>query len=118
METEASLKKNDIIALLAVSVAFDLVQGALDFIPVAGQVLNIIIDVIAWIVFYFMLRRSGIRLNTMKLFLAFNAGLILDLVPFANMFAWTLDMLLIIATVKAGREKVDAALGAAARIKE
>ena len=115
METEANLKKNDIIALLAVSVIFDLVQGALDFIPVIGQILNIPIDIIAWIVFYLMLRRRGIRLDSMKLFLAFSSGIVLDLVPFVNMFAWTLDMLLVIATVKAGREKVDAALDAAKR---
>jgi len=110
METNADLKKNDIIALLAVSVIFDLLQAGLDFIPGVGWALNVGVDVVAWIVFYFMLRRRGIRLNTMKLFLAFNSGLILDLVPFANMFAWTLDMLLVIGMMKAGKEDMNAVL--------
>lgn len=64
-----------------------------------------------------MLRRRGIRFVDLKLFLAFNSGLILDLLPFVNMFAWTLDMLLVIAVVNGGREVIDAAATAISKKK-
>ncbi len=97
MEKPPLLTKDDIASILAVSILFDLLQAGLDFVPGVGWALNVGVDIIAWITFFLMLRKRGIYLNSFRKIATFNLGLILDLFPFINIFAWTIDMLAIIA---------------------
>ncbi len=110
MKTHGILSKQDMINLLATSVAFDLLQNALDFIPAVGWVINIGVDIVAWIVFFFMLRKRGIYLNSFTKIAAFNSGFLLNLFPFISFFGWTLDMLAIIAISRSEARPEDAKL--------
>ena len=95
-----ALDNKAIMKIVSVSLGFDLVQAALDFIPIVGWLMNMIVDVIAWVTFYMLFRRYDVKFNTFERFMYFNSGLILDLVPFINTFAWTLDVLMVIRSVK------------------
>jgi hypothetical protein len=95
-----SLGTQDIARIVGVSIVFDLIEAFLDTVPVVGWIINIGIDAVAWVTFYFLFKRRGVEFNSAKRFLFFSSGFILDLVPFINMFAWTLDVLLVIGTVK------------------
>jgi hypothetical protein len=94
------LTQKDIAEIVAVSIVFDLIQAALIFVPIIGWILNLIIDGIAWLTFYIMFHRRGVKFNTFERFMFFSSGIILDLIPFINTFAWTIDVLLVIKTVK------------------
>jgi hypothetical protein len=100
MTPHEKLTQKEMIKIVATAAVFDLIEMPFNFIPIIGWVIVAGIDVIAWITLYFMFRRYGVKFNTTERFLYFNSGLILDLVPFINTFAWTLDVVLVIGSVK------------------
>jgi hypothetical protein len=97
---QSQLEQKDIVRIIAFAVIVDVIEVPLYAIPFIGWIIVAGIDVIAWITFYFMFRRKSVHFNNFKRFLYFNSGLILDLVPFINVFAWTIDVMMVIWTVK------------------
>jgi hypothetical protein len=99
-EKKAQLEKDDIMKITAAAIIVDLIEVPLMVIPVFGWILIVIIDFCAWGMFYMMFRRRSVKFNNFRRFVSFNSGLILDLIPFINTFAWTIDVLMVIGTVK------------------
>jgi hypothetical protein len=95
-----TISHKDAVKLIVASIAIDLVQTAFDFLPLVGWIINIGIDLLTWLFFYMWFKRLGVNFNNFKRFLFFNSGLILDLIPFVNSFAWTVDILMVLGTLK------------------
>lgn len=94
------LTKEDIVKIVGVAAAIDAFEFVLQFIPVIGWMLIPVVDVLAWLTLYLMFKKRGVKFNNFKRFMYFNSGLILDLIPFINTFAWTVDVIMVISTVK------------------
>jgi hypothetical protein len=100
MHEKSNLTEKNIAKIIGLSIIVDLIQTSLDLVPVIGWILNIAIDFIAWATLYMLFKRYGVNFNSFKRFMYFNSGLILDFFPFINSFAWTIDVILVIWTVK------------------
>ncbi|HVS79988.1 MAG TPA: hypothetical protein VHF05_03325 [Candidatus Paceibacterota bacterium] len=109
MAIEPSLTNKRIARIVAISIAVDLVEAWLDTVPVIGWAANVAVDGAAWLIFYFLFRRAGVRFRSASRRAIFAAGFLLDLIPVINMFAWTADVLAVIASVKREEERETAA---------
>jgi hypothetical protein len=100
MATYPSITQRDMMKIVATAAVIDLIEAPLTFVPVIGWLGIGLIDIIAWVTFYIWFRRLGVSFLNFPRFLYFNSGLLLDLVPFINIFAWTLDVSMVLWSVK------------------
>lgn len=88
--------------LLSVASFFDVVQALLNAVFI-GVVVNVLIDVIAWLTFYLWLKLLGVGLLDpgIKKAATLWGGMLFELVPLLNTLpVWTASMALVVAIVK------------------
>ncbi len=105
-------------ALVAVSIFFDLIELLFDFIPVVGWIANIFVDIFAGLTFYLWFKILGISFIRGRRIMSFASGFILGAIPFTSWFAWTVDVLLIIADVRGEELLGKMAPGAAEKLQK
>ena len=88
--------------MVAVALLFDLITFLINFIPIAGQIISIIIGGISYGVFIIWFISKRVRLMTSKRFATMGGGLIVELLPIINMLPGiTLSVVLTILSTKA-----------------
>ncbi|HBV01338.1 MAG TPA: hypothetical protein DEF00_03025 [Candidatus Taylorbacteria bacterium] len=95
--------------MLATALLFDSLQFGTDImhvIPIIGtiaqSVADILISVWAWLTFYLWFKIHGVSFMQPKRFALLNGGALLEMIPIVNSLpAWTLAVLLLIATTRA-----------------
>lgn len=86
-----------LILLLMFSFAVDIFQLVLDLIPMIGWIINVGVDFIVGWIFFLWFKIIGVK-YTKRTTMAFIAGFILDLIPYIDTLAWTIDVIMIYAS--------------------
>ena len=82
------IKKWTLVMMVVVALVFDIVQMILDFLG-AGVILDTILSILAWVVFFFWFRIHGVKFSG-KMANAFGTGFLIELIPILNFLpAWT-----------------------------
>ncbi len=87
-----------LILMLMFSFVVDIIELILDFLGV-GVVINIGIDVAVGYVFWLWYKILGVKFTKGPL-ISYISGFILDLIPFIDSFAWTVEVLGVYFTTK------------------
>jgi hypothetical protein len=86
--------------MLGTAILFDVFQFLVELIPVAGQILSILITIVAWATFYLWFKIKGIKFTKTKKF-AFVGGFIIEFIPIINMLpTWTLSIIIMVSKKK------------------
>jgi hypothetical protein len=100
MHENKNISQKDIIKIVSFAALVDLIELPLEFIPIVGWGLIVAIDAVAYLIFYMWFKRLGVDFRNFKRFLFFNSGFILDLIPIINTFAWTIDVSMVLWSIK------------------
>ncbi len=86
-----------ILLVVLLALVVDIAQLILDFIPLVGWAINVVIDIFFGIVFYALLNAIGIKTRGFKKRAAFLVGLVANAIPVVGDIAlWTFDILIIV----------------------
>lgn len=92
------------ILMLIVALFFDGIQALFQLIPVAGQILAMIIGLLAYLTFFLWFMLKGQRFLTAGKIIAMTGTLFVEIIPIVNALpAWTLSIVLMFITSKLGR---------------
>ncbi len=87
--------------LISTALFFDIFQFVINLIPVAGQIISILITGLAFMTFWLWFRIKGLKFNSPKRVLSMGLGTIIEAIPILNILpGWTISVLLIIGTTK------------------
>jgi hypothetical protein len=82
---QSKLTGIQIVLIMTVAGLIDLVQFGVSFIPVAGEIISVLLDVAGILIFAIWLMICGISPAKPEIFLAFLAGTIFEAIPVADM---------------------------------
>ena len=79
-------KISNVSAVLMISVAlfFDIIIALINLIPVAGQIISMVIGAVAYAIFFLWFAMKGVRLMTPKKIAAMGTGLLISIIPIIN----------------------------------
>lgn len=105
--------------MVGTALLFDTLQFIIEFVPVVGQIISMLITGIAWATFLLWFKIKGVKFTRVRK-LAFATGGILEFLPVGNMLPlWTISVLITVGkkqlekvagVVPGGKQAVDKAL--------
>jgi hypothetical protein len=101
MKGKRIIGSGTLILMVMMSVFVDCVQFLLDWVPVVGWLLNIILDAVVLGIYWLWFKMKGVNFSQGGApAVSFVVGALLDLVPFVSAFAWTLDVVMVAMTAR------------------
>ncbi len=90
------------VLMLVVAVFFDVVKFGINFIPILGQVLAILVGIFAQMTFWLWFKMKGVSYNSAKRLIPVISATLIGFVPFLDMIPdLTLEMIFVLGTLKA-----------------
>ena len=84
MKQEIRIDKTTGVVMVAVAVLFDAVNAGLNLIPLLGQVLAVLVSIIAYLTFGFWFLRRGVGFVNPKRAASFFGSAIIEAIPVLN----------------------------------
>ncbi|MEQ1561335.1 MAG: hypothetical protein ABL899_01270 [Nitrospira sp.] len=92
------------IMLISTAVFFDICQALADFIPFAGWIAGVFVNIFAFLTFYVWLKMLGMSFVNPKRAGIMGGGFLIEMIPIVNALpAWTFAVVTLIGTTKAKR---------------
>jgi len=70
--------------MISVALFFDIIIALINLIPVAGQIISMVIGAVAYAIFFLWFAMKGVRLMTPKKIAAMGTGLLISIIPIIN----------------------------------